>query len=178
MNSPLPPTKKLSRILSHEEQLEVVRRIARFERPSEIEEYLTSRGKKLASVQRTIAQYKTTDKWKPFIEKFRAEYNAEISDVPIANKIRRLTELNETYERLRIYEAIADKPSSKIRAITEQLRTLDQAQQEVEGKVSIEQNNLYFTQFNNMTKIQFDEYRLKLAEKISRYKQLETPEAS
>lgn len=163
---------KKSYKLNHYEQLQFVKKLACFENNSEIKLWFESIGKPVDHPASLAAVYKNSEKWKPVIEKYRAEFNSQLADIPIANKVKRLQEMDQTYWRMIDLEDKSFKNEDRMSAVDKQLKILSQAQGELEGKNMVEHNNLYFTQFNNMSPKEFDEFRLKLIDKVQRYQKV------
>lgn len=155
--------------LTDEEQVDLCKLIGNFYSPRDIELWAETKGKRINATA-LIGHYRKSEKWGPLIEKFRAEYRASVSEIPVANKSKRLFELNGIYDRIRVLEDFTDDPLLKLSCLNMEIKVVGQAQQETEGKYSGgEQTNVYFTQFNNMSREEFDKWRLNLAEKIKRY---------
>lgn len=151
------------------DQREFCKLVGEYNSTRDIERWALGRGKQI-NVQQLIYYYKNSEKWKPLIEKYRAEYRQNISEVPVANKVKRLWELNAAYDRIRVLEDFTEDPLLKLSCLNMEVKLVNQAQQETEGKgAGGEQTNVYFTQFNNMSREEFDKWRLNLAEKIQRY---------
>lgn len=159
-----PPTEKATHKLSHEQQVAIVQKIACYERDREIQKWLKAQGLNLN--RSNLDHYRNSEHWKPLVEKFRKEFDASISSIPLASKAKRVFELDQAFLRARKIEDESKDPSKKLDAIDLQMTILTKAQGELEGKQAVEQNNIYFTQFNSMDRKQFDEFRLKLVNRV------------
>ena len=105
----------------------------------EIVDKLKARGKSV-HVQ-TIYQYKSEDKWRPVIQKFRERYTARLDDVPGAHKRVRLARMDETAN-----SAMEDKEYGAVVSATRQ------QQMEMEGNDNSRTGNtIIFQQYNHMT---------------------------
>lgn len=124
-------------VLTTDEQLEVVKRIAWFWRDMDIQKYVKNVfGKDIT--QRGICAYKSYDKWKTYIENFREKFINEFTEVACANKRVRLEELQRHYNH---YIDQGDIEAS--------LGVLKMFREEMEkkvGDINIQTNN--FTQIN------------------------------
>ena len=147
------------------QQDQIVRMIARYENAKVIEKWAAEQGIEV-SVKDLRYDYSKNEHWRPVIEKYRKQFLAEISDIPIASKIKRLHELSDAFERVREKEDSIENLKDKLECIEKEAMLLSKAQGELEGKVPVEQTNYYITQFNNMTREERDRYKQNLVEKL------------
>ena len=125
--------------LSKEQQTAIVTRLARFETPSAVQEFVkTEYGKEIAF--NSIKFYLHSKKWKPMLERLRQEYVEPIMDIPVSHKFVRLSRLEDLYQ------------SSSMLGKVDQCRgILGDAREEVEGPKSNPSGNTFYTQVNNFS---------------------------
>lgn len=177
-NSRIDGTKKPEQ-LTDDEKIELVRLIGHHASDEEIGNYLDSIGKRPAQIPRVIHYYTRSEKFRPLIEKFRAEYESRLSDIAVTSKryrLQRLEQMHEALYREGKYELAA--------------KMLDRVRDEVEGKNADGRPNIFITQFNQLTDTEVEERKLKIINMIERmkkrqvdqiksaidYEQLRTPE--
>lgn len=121
--------------LSTEKQIEFVQRIAWFWKPLDILKYFKETHN--IKINQTLIQcYKNSEKWKPIIQKFRDDYLKRTEEVPLANKRKRLDELQRLFDR-----AVDKKEFVEAKNIIREFR------EEMEVKVG--DVNFSFTQINH-----------------------------
>lgn len=144
------------------EQIELVKRIAWHWKPSKIRKFILDEyGKRLHDT--LIFQYSRTEKWKPIIEKFREEYYKNVTEVPLANKRKRLDELQDLYER-----AIDKKNYNSARDIIKDFR--DEMEKRV-GELSLSFTSIT-NEFNQMTDEQLINEKQKTIEQLERIRKM------
>lgn len=154
--------------LTEPQKKELIRRIAYYETNLQINEWLASEGiKKMMSSE--FHHYRHSDKWRPEIEKHRKEFESKVMDIPTANKVNRIKELDAAFGRMRILEEKSEKTTDKLKCVEKEVQILSSVQSELEGKVSIDQTNYYYTQFNAMSKPDFEKLKLDCIRKIEKF---------
>lgn len=149
--------------LSQPEQMEVCKLIGWFWSAKEIRNHIQENfGKDL--VERSIAQYNTSDKWKPVIQKFREDYTKNIFDVPLANKRKRLDELQKQYE---YYKYKDDRETC--RAILKEVR---EEMDKKFGDVNFSFTQINHTEFQNYSDEALAQERMKTIEELGRIKRM------
>lgn len=159
-----------SHALSEEEQYLLIQKIAHFEPWSEIQIWLTEAIKKPISYTAYL-HYRHSPKWQAVLKKYRDEYTAKILDVPLANKRKRLDELQIIYDQVQWASSRTERLHSKVSFLKVAASILDQARIEVEGQTKDGRPNLFITQFNQMTDKEIDERRQELMDQVRRLTQ-------
>jgi len=161
--------------LTPEDKMDICKRIACFQNATQIAEDYTKMGKSLTNT--AVGHYIKTKKWQPIIKKFRDEYLSDLECIPMANKVRRVEELNSAFNRAKTHEMNCSTVKAQQGWMGAELKIINQLQSEMEGKGLESRQNIYFTQFNNMEKEDFEKYRLGLVEKVLQLKQKEGGDA-
>lgn len=86
-----------NKLTSHE-QMEVVKLIGWFWKDTEIADFVYETFNKTVNPH-NFKQYRDAQKWKPIIEKFRSEYMKTVTEVPLANKKKRLEILQKLFDK-------------------------------------------------------------------------------
>lgn len=150
-------------VLEPYEQMEVAKMIAWFWGQSAISEHMKKTfGKELS--KQAIDSYKNSNKWKPVIEQFREQYRKEIFQVPLANKRKRLDELQRMYDR---YIAEDDIVNAR--------KVLSDCREEMEkrfGDVNFSFTNITNNEYHDMTDEQIMEEKAKTIEDLERIRKL------
>lgn len=153
------------RHLTEEMRMDVLRYIAWFWPNPRISTAIFEKYKrKIVYPYQLINDYRVSEKWQPLIDKFREEYVATLSSVPLFHKKRRLEELQDMFDR---YRAKGDDSNAR--------QVLAAFREETEAK----RQDLYLTQvnyneFKSMTNEELEaEYSRLLEQKMrSRTKEL------
>ena len=160
--------------LSYEEVISLCQMIGTLHTDREIKNWAKSDLKKFIS-KAQVQSYRSSKEFDPIITKFRKEYNETFPNIPLVNKLKRITELSNAYERTIMLEEKAHKDSVKLKCIETGVTILGKIQHEVEPtNIENQSTNYYITQFNKfetMSREEFDLYRLNLVDKIKRYKE-------
>jgi len=151
------PTSKLT----EHEQRELVTRIAMYYKPREIVDWVKKDlGKSLTP--KAVYQYAKSEKWKPFIEKQRKLYTSQIMEHPLANKRKRVEELEKLFSL-----NLKKGRLSEARQVIRELRA------EVEGEKGDGKGNQYFISqnFNQMSDEELEDLKMKQLNIISKFKE-------
>jgi len=93
------------------ERREIVQRLACFESPSEVVEYVSEAFDKDVTV-RQVCHYdptrseETAEKWKRLFEETRESFLSDLDTIPLSHRAVRLRELTDLYERAKEQEEI------------------------------------------------------------------------
>lgn len=161
--------KKGSWCLNESQKEEIVKRMAYYQNREEINDWLAMYGLKIS--HNDMDQFKSSEKWRGVIEKYRREFEAKVMDIPVASKVNRIKEYDKAYGRLRKMEDSSEKTSEKIKCIEKEAQILSAVQGELEGKVSVDTTNVYYQQFNSMNKEDFEKLKLDCIRKIEHYEE-------
>lgn len=146
--------------LSEELKLEVCRRIASFMTINDIHTWLCTEHHIDLEVQ-SIYAYRAATKWKPVIERMRAEYIAGVMETPIAHKRVRLDRLESQYQALSRDSSLSPAERRK-----EERAILNDARLEVDDpKTNI--SNLYLTQITHSSDAELLARKQQLMERLS-----------
>ena len=137
--------------------MELVKRIAWFWSPTEIQEDLQKTTGKRISIP-TIMNYGKTEKWQPIIEKLRDDYNKAMYEVPLFHKRKRLDELQKHYDK-----HMSSNSWKEAQAVLRDVR--DEVDQKF-GDVSFHFTNV--TQYNEMTDEQIAQEKSKILDQLDR----------
>jgi hypothetical protein len=147
--------KGISGRFTDQEKTEIVKRIAWFWTGKQIIEFCRDEfGKQLDPS--LISYYRKAERWKEVRDQFREEYNKAVSEVPLANKRKRLDELQAHYDH-HMDKGQYEKAQAVIR----------DCRDEVEGKgreVSFHFTQVNNNQFNEMTDEQLQQEKAKALE--------------
>jgi len=169
----IPEPKKIKRernrfeYLSDDQKLEMYSRIGCLQSNKEIMGWLDEVGVSMS--YGTIKKIRESEEAQPFIQKARKEFESKVSEIPVANKVKRIMELDKAFGRMREIEEKTDSDQLKIKSIESEVKILASVQGELEGKTTVEQNNFYYTQFNAMNKMDFEKMKLDCMTKIENY---------
>jgi hypothetical protein len=111
-----------------------------------------------------VNNYKISEKWKPLIEKYREEYNKGVMDVPIANKRKRLDELQDIYDK--------QKERGKLKDAQSVLSDARSEMEEKRGDVSFHLTQINHTEFHDMSDEDLLNEKAKALEQLSKIKKL------
>lgn len=156
------PGKKLRKkqvMLSDAERFEVLRMMGSYARNAEIEHYLISIGKEATQVPRVLHYYRHNEKFRPLIEKFRAQFEAKMTDIAITSK----------RYRLQNFQILFDKAEREGK-IELAAKMLDRAREECEGKSADGRPNIFITQFNQLSDSELEERKLKIISAMEKIK--------
>ena len=147
--------------LTREEQFEVCQQLAMYKNPAEVNEHLLRNFNKTLS-SAAVYQYKRSKQWQPIIKKYRKQYNDAILDVPIANKRKRLDELQDIYDEFKSKKKLANAQV-----------VLRDAREELEPRSRFG-DTYNFSQVNqtlyaSMSDEELEQERLKQLEKLKHY---------
>jgi hypothetical protein len=93
------------------ERREIVQRLACFESPSEVVEYVSEAFDKEVTV-RQVCHYdptrseETAEKWKRLFEETRESFLSDLDTIPLSHRAVRLRELTDLYERAKEQEEV------------------------------------------------------------------------
>jgi len=93
------------------ERREIVQRLACFESPSEVVEYVSEAFDKDVTV-RQVCHYdptrseETAEKWKRLFEETREAFLSDLDTIPLSHRAVRLRELTDLYERAKEQEEV------------------------------------------------------------------------
>lgn len=119
-----------------------------------------------------MKQYKGAECWKPYFEKFREEFEKNLSDEPLASKRNRIIELSKAYHRL----------SKTTKHLPKAIDAISKIREEIEGKSS---NVTVTAQYNQYNTVKDDDLRriiventkfLEIADKRKRSEKSAPPE--
>ena len=131
-------TKKVkpTRVLLPVEQTQVCQWFAMFHTSRQIEELVLERYEKKISHQTLDRTYKAGAKWKPIITKLREEFLASVNEVPIANKIVRMKNLQRIYEESMTWRttSVSEWGSIEKLALKAAIAANTEARREIEGE--------------------------------------------
>jgi|SRR3990167_1239148 len=142
------------------QQLELAKLLGWFWNPKDIKGYFVKEYK-ISLSDELIYQYKNTPKWKPIVENFREEFLRNMVDVPIANKKKRLVELQDLYD---FYKEKEDK--RMMQSILRDAR--DEMESKRFGDVSVYLTQVTNNDFSNMTPEQINEEKRKTLTELER----------
>lgn len=145
--------------LTQSERYELVRQIATHTHESEIAQWLESVGKPSNDVQQLLSSYRRNERYRPLIEKIRAQYEAGVADIAVASKRYRLQQYQILYDRL--------KTEGKLELAA---KMLERSQGELEGKAADGRPNIFITQFNQLSETEMEEKKLAVMQRIQRLK--------
>lgn len=160
-------TRKLTSRLTEKHQLIVCQLLAEFTGPSEV----AARMKQDFGVDvnpSSLVYYNNHPQWKQIIEKYRTEYSAQLTSIPIFHKRRRLERLEEQYQSADQEDARSPKPRKEKRkelreilhAAREECRPLEEAPSQ--------HTNISVLQFNSLDDAQLLEKKDALLRQIAK----------
>lgn len=154
-NLPIKPAKKSGAHLNDREKFFIARCLGFYEPAKEIvAKFEKEFGRRITTVH--INRWKEHDDWRPLIERFRAEYEAKIMELPLASKHKRVERLSEIHELM-----------FKNGMLEESIKPLTQIKDEIEGETN-GRPNIFITQFNQLTDEEIEEKKLKLLTSLER----------
>lgn len=145
------------------EQLEVARRIAWFWTNKQIGDFVKESFQKELSCP-AFSDMRKQEKWIPVIEKFRDQYIAKCSEVPLFHKRRRLEELQDLYYTFKETGNLA-----QARLVLQDLRN------EAEGKgadISFNFTNVTHNEFHQMTDEDLQREKMKTIEQLEKLRRM------
>jgi len=159
-----PEEKRMARSrLTSEEQLMLCKMFAQYETNDAVYKFCKNEIGKTLNMS-AIRHYKESDKWRPIVNRFREEYTKGVMEVPIANKRKRLEELQDMFEK--------HKEDGKLRLAQ---AVLKDAKEELDGSKKFGDTNVYMTQVNNykdMSDEDIERERLRQLENLQKIRAL------
>lgn len=154
---------KKKQLLVPFEQMEVAKLLAWFCSPTQIAKHIEQRFKKKITAQ-NVEWYKNSEKWQPVIEKLREDYNRCVLEVPLANKRKRLEELQILYNIHMVNEDYK-KAQSVLSDFREEMERRG-------GDINFSFTNVTHNEYQNMTDEELNEERTKTIEQLIRIKRM------
>ena len=150
--------------LSSEQQMEVCKRFAWFWTITEIEDWMKREFGIVLSRTGLRRNYKDSEYWKPVIDKFREDYLKSVTEVPLANKRKRLEELQKLFDR-----AISKSDDKSAVAIIKEFR--DEMERKV-ADVSFNFTQITHNEFHDMTDEDLQREKVKTLEQLEKVRRL------
>ena len=141
-------------VLTDLEKMEVLKRVACHESSTSIIKWLKETSGKTVKIS-SIAHYRDSEKYRPMIERYRAEFERNLMNVPISSKHIRLKRSEK------IYKLAMQKEDLRVAS-----KELESARAEIEGKKG--DITIQFNQFVDLTDDELLQKKLKAIETIER----------
>ena len=152
-----------TRVLSGPEKMEVAKLYGWYWTPIEIHKHVTEQmGKKIS--YNSIVMLRDREEWKPIIEKCREDYNKVFVDVPLANKKKRVVELQKHYD-LHMEDGNLREAQGVIKDIKDEM-------DEKFGDVSFHFTQINQTQFRDMSDEDLLKEKAKTLDEFERVKKM------
>jgi hypothetical protein len=149
--------------INEQQKLELCKLLAWFWKSPEIIKYFEDEHQ-LKLKPSDIKNYRAAEKWKPIIEKFRDDYLKDLNSVPLANKRKRLDELEKLYD-----SAIADGDLDQARILIREFR--EEVEKKV-GDVSVSFTQINHNEYHEMTDEDLQAEKVKTLEQLEKVRKL------
>lgn len=149
--------------LNSSQQMELVERLAWHWRPLEIVAYM-NKVHNIRISPLLPGNYSRTEKWKPVIQKLRDEYHKNLTEVPLANKRKRLDELQMLYEK-----AIDSRKFEEAKSLIGEFR--DEMERKL-GDVSLSFTSITNNEFNDLSDEDLIREKAKTIEQLEKVRKI------
>ena len=140
---------------SEEEKMEIIVMIAQGMSPTEIVHETQERfGKSVSKTE--LIQYKQTDKWRPIIQKLKADFMANLSETAISHKRVRLERVEKVYDK-----------AIEMGQLKLGLSSLEHARKEMEEKQS-GVTNIQVNQYSGLTSEELQARKAQILERMAK----------
>ena len=131
--------------LLDEEKREVVKLLAEFHDIPEVQKHIKKNFNKSLAYN-SVKFYLHSKKWKPMLERLRAEFVEPIMSIAVSHKFVRLNRLEDLY-----HKTMDNKNLKEVEKIREAREILSEARAEIEGSKSNPSSDIFITQINKFS---------------------------